>query len=142
MRTPEARELLLAPSKLGPTRGNRFPLGDETQMIARLARSGGQFWYARGASVRHFVRRDYTSLDYMLTRAERHGRGHVILQVQGGGDWRARGGWFIASAVQAAKQALEAARLDRSRPDAHVFERLYRYHWNLGAMRGALLGPY
>lgn len=142
MRTPTARELLLAPSKLGPTRGHRFPLGDETQMIARLARSGGQFWYARGASVRHFVRRDYTSLNYMLTRAERHGRGHVILDVQRGGNWRARARWLISSAIQAAKQALEAALLDRSRPDARVFERLYRYHWNLGAIRGALLGPY
>lgn len=142
VRTPQAREMLLAPSKLGPTRGNRFPLGDETQMITGLAQAGGRFWYARGAQVRHLVRRHYTSLDYMLTRAERHGRGHVILNVQGGGDWRGRGGWLFSSAAHAAKQALEAAFLDRSRPDARVFERLYRYHWNLGAIRGAVLGPY
>ncbi len=142
VRTPQARALLLAPSKLGPTRGNRFPLGDETQLIQQLAREGGKFWYVRGASVRHLVRAHYTTLDYMLTRAERHGRGHVILAVKGGGDWLGRAGWLVSSAARATKSGLTLSGLDRTRPDAQVFGRLYRHHWNLGAMRGALFGPY
>lgn len=142
VRTPEARDMLLAPSLLGPTRGNRFPLGDETQLILQLARKGGKFWYARAASVRHLVRAPYTTLDYMLTRAERHGRGHVILSCKDASDWRGRAGWLVSSAARAAKLGLEAKSLDRSRPNALVFERLYRFHWHIGAMRGAVLGPY
>lgn len=142
VRTPEARAMLLAPSKLGPTRGNRFPLGDETQLIMQLAQQGAQFWYVRAASVRHLVRAHYTSLEYMLARAERHGRGHAILTSKGGGDWLGRGRWLISSSARAAVQRLRASGLDRSRPDAAVFARLYQYHWHIGAVRGALLGPY
>lgn len=142
MRTQSARSVLLAPSQLGPTRGSSFPLGDETHLIRQVRRQGGGFWYVRAAAVGHLVRRDYTTLDYMLKRAQRHGRGNAILSVRGAGDVVSRAGKAALCGARAVKLSLTAGGLDRSRPDPGVFAHLYHLNWNVGALKGALLGPF
>lgn len=142
MRTASARSVLLAPSHLGPTRGSSFPLGDETYLIRQVREQGGGFWYVQAASVGHLVRRDYTTLEYMLKRAQRHGRGNAILSARGAGDLASRASKAALCGARALKLHLTAGGLDRSQPDARTFAHLYHLNWNIGALKGALLGPF
>lgn len=142
MRANAARYALEKAPAIGPTRGSTFPLGDETTMIRDVGERFGGFWYVRGAGVEHLVRRDYTTLDYMLKRAQRHGRGVAILEARHAWNLPARASRLLESAVRAAKLRLETAKLDTSRPDAEVFRRLYFYNWNIGAAKGAWGGPF
>jgi len=140
MRTAIARELLLRPTALGPTRSDNFPMGEDTAIIKAAAQAGA--WYVRAAGVRHLVRRRYTTLAYMLQRAQRHGRGAVLREARGRWDWRTRLARSLDSGARALKLRLETANLDRATPNAETFRRLYLLHWNLGALKGALWGPY
>lgn len=142
LRTPHARAVLLQPSQLGPTRGSSFPLGDETALIRQVRQRGGGFWYVREAAVQHLVRRNYTTLDYMLQRAQRHGRGMAVLGARGAHDLPARLWRMLDSGARAAKLSLTTGGLDRTRPDPDTFRRLYYLNWNIGAVKGALLGPF
>jgi hypothetical protein len=142
MRTDAARAVLLERSKLGPTRGSSFPLGDETQLIQKIRARGGAFWYVREAGVGHLVRQPYTTLEYMLKRAQRHGRGMVILEAKGAHDLGLRLGKAAVCGARALKLSVTTAGLDRTRPDPATFRALYNLNWNWGAVKGAVLGPY
>ena len=135
------------PSVLGPTfvqKGRRrvFPMGDESEMIAALERAGAAAYFAPGARVQHMVRRFQTELDFMLQRAQNHGRGVALRAIQHPRNWRKRTQIAASSLLHALWMWPSAVLVSRSSPAAAVFDRLHGFSWHIGRAKGALFGPF
>jgi GT2 family glycosyltransferase len=63
---------------IGPQRDN-YPMGEETDLLARLRGAGERVIYLPSASVRHIVREDQIDPQWILGRAYRFGRGQARL---------------------------------------------------------------
>lgn len=147
LRRDAAERALSQPSVLGPTarvvRGKRvFALGDESEMIASLEREGCQAVFLPQAQVKHLVRGFQTELDFMLQRAQNHGRGVAVRHVQN----RTRRGVRARTAADSALRAVwlwpRVMLSSRSTPSRRAFDRLYGLNWHLGRAKGAMTGPF
>jgi glucosyl-dolichyl phosphate glucuronosyltransferase len=147
LRRSEALRSLKGPFVLGPSsvlrKGKRvFPLGDESEMIARLEREGARSMFVPQARVSHMVRDFQTDLGFMLQRAQNHGRGAAIRALQASHARLARTRMATNSLLRAAWIWPGLLLAGRSRPDARLFARLYGFNWHLGRTKGALFGPF
>ena len=147
LRHGEALRSLKVPFLLGPSlvvrKGKRvFPLGDESEMIARLEREGAKSMFVPEARVSHMVRDFQTDLGFMLQRAQNHGRGVAIRALQASRSGPARARCAADSLLRAAWIWPRLVLGGRSRPGARVFGRLYGFNWHLGRAKGALFGPF
>lgn len=147
LRHGEALRSLKGPFVLGPSsvvrKGKRvFPLGDESEMIARLEREGAKSMFVPEARVSHMVRDFQTDLGFMLQRAQNHGRGVAIRALKASRGWRVRARMAADSLLRAAWIWPRLVLGGRSKPDARVFGRLYGFNWHLGRAKGALFGPF
>jgi len=147
LRHGETLRSLKGPFVLGPSsvvrKGKRvFPLGDESEMIAKLEREGAKSMFVPEARVSHMVRDFQTDLGFMLQRAQNHGRGVAIRALQATRDGAARVRMAADSLLRAAWIWPRLLLAGRSRPDARVFGRLYGVNWHLGRAKGALFGPF
>ncbi len=147
LRRGEALRSLKAPFMLGPSlvvrKGKRvFPLGDESEMIARLEREGAKSMFVPEARVSHMVRDFQTDLDFMLQRAQNHGRGVAIRALQASRGWPGRARMAADSLLRAAWIWPRLLLGGQSKPDARVFGLLYGFNWHLGRAKGALFGPF
>lgn len=131
---------------LGPTfqskKAASFAMGEDTQIMELLAGRGVQARFLPQAEVRHLVRAFQTDLDFMLARAERHGRGVAIRWIE-----QANRSWLRRARVayeqwRAWRQQLAADPAEPGAPSAEAFERLWNARWALGAARGAAFGPF
>jgi glycosyltransferase involved in cell wall biosynthesis len=123
---------------IGPTftRQRNYAMGQDTIIIEALVRRGVAARFAPKASVKHMVRAQQTELDFMLARAERHGRGLAkrwIAASQGGLLRRMR---FIA---EHAPWTVTLAS-PRDVPSRESFNALWRARWARGAVSEALFG--
>lgn len=141
-RTPVAAAMIKLMQGIGPDQTSTFALGDETIAIEAATANGEKAWFVKAASVRHQVRQRYTTLDYMLKRAQRKGRGDAISRFKGAGDVAGRAGVLAASSVRLASQFLKQAGRSRAQPDPELFTTLFRLNWHIGALRGAIKGPF
>jgi hypothetical protein len=128
---------------LGPPSAGRngrgLGMGEDTMIMELLVRRGLEAQYVRGARVKHMVRAFQTELDYMLRRAERHGRGTTIRLVeakQRSLPRRAR------SLVEEGIRGYLWSRHRHQSPSPEAFNALWEAHWSRGAAIGAALGPY
>lgn len=65
---------------IGPASSNKdYPMGSETEFCLRVeAEIKCRSWFTRSTSVDHIIRKEQVSRQYILTRAERHGRGYAL----------------------------------------------------------------
>jgi hypothetical protein len=135
---------------LGPTfasrRAKSFPMGEDTQIMELLQARGAGAIYVSGAAVQHQVRGFQTELDFMLARAERHGRGFAIRNVEQAGRGFPR---KLARRVRTAlahfmrrRKYADPSSANAQAPSPEAFERLWTAHWEEGAWRGAAFGPF
>lgn len=127
---------------LGPTfvsgKAKSFAMGEDTEIMALVMRASASATYVRAAAVNHLVRGFQTELGFMLSRAERHGRGTAIRLVEEKG----------RSPTRRAKIALEqairslAVKGAGGPPSPAAFHAQWLARWHTGAVRGALFGPY
>jgi L-malate glycosyltransferase len=61
-------------TSIGPN-GSNYAMGSETELILRLHRQGHRAWHAKGAVVEHFIREEQLTVEWVLRRAIRFGRG-------------------------------------------------------------------
>jgi hypothetical protein len=141
-RTPVAIEAIGYMQGLGPDQSATFALGDESVAIERVVANGAQAWFVPQAPVLHQLRHRYTTLPYMLGRAQRKGRGVAALSVKGAGDWRGRMGFLLGSLARGASQYVRQLGRSRQAPERALFVNLYQMNWHIGAVRGALKGPF
>jgi GT2 family glycosyltransferase len=141
-RTPVAIEAIGYMQGLGPDQSATFALGDESVAIEKVVANGAQAWFVPQAPVLHQLRHRYTTLPYMLGRAQRKGRGVAALSVKGAGDWRGRMGFLMSSAARGASQYVRQLGRSRQAPERALFVNLYQLNWHIGAIRGALKGPF
>ncbi len=127
---------------LGPDQSTTFTLGDETFAIERIVAEGARAWFVDTAPVRHQIRHRYTTLPYMLGRAERQGRGTVALRTRGPWDLKRRLGFLLDSSARAASLYFRQRGQRRDVPDQALFTNLFVLHFHIGAIRGALRGPF
>lgn len=66
-------------ASLGPS--DDLPMGDETEFLIRMRKSGHKLWWVATAVVHHIVREDQVSKNWMLKRVIRYGRGHYRQEV-------------------------------------------------------------
>lgn len=129
-------------ASLGPTFASKsaksFPMGEDTQIMQLLQAQGVRAHYVRAAVVQHLVRRNQTELDFMLQRAERHGRGFAIRSVEQAGFGPARRVRLALKGLRGAMAGQSTGALEHLKPDAETFERLWQARWSVGAWRGAL----
>jgi glucosyl-dolichyl phosphate glucuronosyltransferase len=127
---------------LGPTfvrgRAESFAMGEDTEIMALLARRGADARYVRAAAVSHLVRGFQTELSFMLARAQRHGRGTAIRLVEEKGRSLARRARLALRQIGRGAEAGAAG----APPSPETFASLWDSHWARGALRGALFGPY
>jgi hypothetical protein len=127
---------------LGPTfaggKATTFAMGEDSEIMALILRRGSQARYTRAAAVSHLVRGFQTELDFMLSRAERHGRGTAIRLVEEKGRSPAR---RLKLAFDQFWRAGTSRDADAS-PSPEAFADLWRAGWARGAVKGALFGPY
>lgn len=147
LRQAEAVKALKGPFVLGPSSATKngkrtFPLGDESEMIARLERGGARSMFVPEAHVFHMVRDFQTDLGFMLQRAQNHGRGVAIRTLQASRARRARAAMATHSLARMAWIWPRVAFADRTRPDAGVFKGLYGLNWHAGRAKGAVFGPF
>jgi hypothetical protein len=68
---------------LGPDSSNdSYPMGSEWEFTRRLYRSGHRGWFEQGARVRHMVRPEQLTEDWMIARAYRNGLGTGLMASQ------------------------------------------------------------
>lgn len=126
---------------LGPTfeskRARSFAMGEDTQLMRLLQEKGVAAAYVSEASVGHMVRANQTELDFMLDRAERHGRGFAIRAIRAGKIPSLRAlRLIIVQFVRAALMSRGAAR-HKANPSAEGFRRLWGANWAKGVWREA-----
>jgi glycosyltransferase involved in cell wall biosynthesis len=64
---------------LGPNKSDpNYPIGGETDLFHRVARTGGKAWFAEEPRVQHIVRRNQLKRSYWAKRAYQHGRGTAL----------------------------------------------------------------
>lgn len=134
--------MTLGPSRAGHKGRRIFPLGDESEMIARLERAGVKSFFVPEARVGHMVRGFQTDLEFMLQRAQNHGRGVALRAIGGASDLIGRSRIASSSALRAAWILSRAWRVSRSVPDRRGFNTLYGLNWHTGRLKGALTGPF
>ncbi len=61
--------------QVGPDGSPGYAMGSETEFNMRLERAGYKAWFAESAIVHHMIRPEQMSVEWMLGRAYRHGRG-------------------------------------------------------------------
>jgi hypothetical protein len=132
------------PDWIGPTfeagKAKSFPLCDDTAIMMAASSKG---LIARGvaaARVSHLVRGFQTELQFMLERAQRHGRGWAIHYLSAEGPTLKRRLGVVAKSVTGG--GLTPPKPDVAAPDADRFEKLWRANWLHGAAIGAALGPF
>lgn len=122
---------------VGPTfaagKARTFAMGEDSLMVARVAKRGAGAMYVRDARVKHLVRRFQTELPFMLDRAERHGRGAAIRYLSAKPTLGRRASFFMEYAPRAGSPSGEAV---PATPES--FERLWRARWALGAVKATL----
>jgi glycosyltransferase involved in cell wall biosynthesis len=59
---------------IGPRRGS-YPMGSETELTRRLTREGIRAWHVRDAVVEHAIQPGQMTIEWVLARAVRYGRG-------------------------------------------------------------------
>jgi hypothetical protein len=142
LRREHVAKLYEVPPRLGPVFGGAsartFAMGEDNAIMALLAESGVQGWGVADAEVGHLVRNFQTHLDFMLVRAERHGRGWAVRHLEGRGPVSARGAWIAALGGAAALARLANPQQASDRPDPNRFGRLWRQRWRMGAAREVL----
>ena len=122
---------------VGPGKGD-YAMGSETEFARRVARVGFRSWHSPAPQVAHHVRARQLTLDYVLDKARRFGRGQyrqdrpgIFAELAGAPRWMWRrylsalGGWWLA-------------RLRRN-ADAAVLARWDRAYWS-GYLREAWRG--
>jgi glycosyltransferase involved in cell wall biosynthesis len=65
-------------TSIGP-RGSSYPMGSETELLLRLGRQGHLAWHVPSAVVEHFIRQEQLTMQWVLRRAIRFGRGQYRL---------------------------------------------------------------
>ena len=68
---------------VGPS-GRAYPMGNETDLLMRLARNGVRSWFVPGAKVHHFIRKEQLELGWIFRRAINFGRGQCLKVVKAG----------------------------------------------------------
>lgn len=130
-------------SGLGPTfaegKSRTYPMGEDTMVMELLTRRGAAARYVRGAAVKHLVRTFQTDLDFMLRRAQRHGRGAAIRLAQRGQRPLMRRFKLLASQLP---RIFHRPGLAAQPPSPERFNALWDAHWSRGACIGAAFGPY
>jgi GT2 family glycosyltransferase len=119
--------------------GQHGLMGEDTDLVQRLAAAGRRVGFAPTAVVRHIIRGDQTSLLWMQRRFMRHGRTMFLLEEAATGRklgyaryfprWRIR-----AAASSGLRLLVSALRRDRG----GVFEHLTAMAYHVGAMQQAL----
>ena len=147
MRQAEAMKALSRSDALGPTftlKGGKrvFPLGDESEMIARLERAGAVSVFTPDARVGHMVRAFQTELPFMLQRAQNHGRGVAIRTLGETHPVLHRAAMAISSALRVPWLYVRSLGKSRGVPERATFNNLYGLNWHLGRLKGALFGPF
>lgn len=137
-----AEAIALGPSPAGQNGRRTFPLGDESEMIARLERAGVKSFFVPEARVGHMVRGFQTELGFMLQRAQNHGRGVALRSIGGASDLMGRGRIACSSGLTAAWILSRAWSVSRKVPDRQGFNTLYGLNWHTGRLKGALTGPF
>jgi len=66
---------------VGP-KGERYAMGQDTAFTVRLAKAGYQAWHCKDAVVHHIIHAEQMTLDWVLRRATRHGRGEYRLEAK------------------------------------------------------------
>jgi glucosyl-dolichyl phosphate glucuronosyltransferase len=122
---------------VGPTfaagKARTFAMGEDSLIVAHVAKRGAGAVYVREACVKHLVRRFQTELPFMLDRAERHGRGAALRYLTAKPTFGRRATFFMEYAPRAGAPSGEGA---AAIPE--TFERLWRARWALGAVKATL----
>lgn len=145
MRREAAVDSVGAPTSLGPDRAGGavvVPMGEDTLYMLRTEARGLKAWFVREAAVRHCVRRFQTELGFILSRARRHGRGAAILQAGRAANLTTRLRLLLQSGSRAAALRARVGGVLPAAPDAAALDLLWNYNWHLGAIAGALYGPF
>ena len=147
LRHGQAIMSLKEPLVLGPSsslkNGKRvFPLGDESEMIARLERAGAKSMFVPEACVSHMVRDFQTDLAFMLQRAQNHGRGVAIRSLPDSKPLLPRASMALDSLIRIAWIWPRVVLADRNQPATRTFNSLYGLNWHAGRAKGAVFGPF
>ncbi|MGC1587680.1 MAG: glycosyltransferase [Rhodomicrobium sp.] len=140
IRSTEIGVLDEIPANLGPAfdRPTNYAMGVDSAIVQALVCRGARPMFVPEASVQHCVRGYQTDLNYLLARAERHGRGIALRRIALSNHPRlTRSRIFAENALSYAKARLS----EPQKPAASErdFDRLWAVHWPLGAMKGALM---
>jgi GT2 family glycosyltransferase len=121
---------------IGPNGGDPFyPMGSETEFCVRAATLGFRSWFTRGPIVSHIVRENQMQPDFWFSRAYRHGRGFVQLQMEAGAiDAKRRRSmvrrlatWLRVFTEQSGRRASALSPSPLMR-----FNAAWNYHWRRG----------
>jgi len=125
-------------NSIGP-RGNKYPMGSETEFVLRLSRQGHQCWHAVRAVVEHFIRSEQLRKEWVFRRAIRFGRG--MFRLYGTSEFK-RYGWF----------GIAVSRVFRYMPVQLVFmlkgwvtcsdQVCFRAHWFFNYFKGEVIEAY
>jgi glycosyltransferase involved in cell wall biosynthesis len=128
---------------LGPTfaqgKSSTAPMTDDSMLMDQLVRRRIKASYVRGATVAHLVREFQTDLEFMLKRAERHGRGTAIRLVE---EKQRSLGRRLAILLRNAPRVFYLPGLAGGPPTPERFADMWEAHWSRGAVKGAALGPF
>jgi glycosyltransferase involved in cell wall biosynthesis len=128
------------PANLGPAfdRSNNYAMGLDSAIMQVLIHRGARPIFVPEASVQHCVRAYQTDLNYLLARAERHGRGIALRRVAlAKHSCLTRFRILLEGALSYSKARFSVPA--KPVPAGKDFDRLWDVHWPIGAMKGALM---
>jgi glycosyltransferase involved in cell wall biosynthesis len=127
--TPDRRfDINMGPGAARPS------MGEEIELVGRLARGGHKIWWIAGARVEHIVRPEQLTKRWVLRRAVQFGRGRYWLDIEFRQPVPRVAGmprWLLRRAIEQLGRA--AAAWIRHNEQGFLVER-----WNLGYSRGVL----
>jgi glycosyltransferase involved in cell wall biosynthesis len=128
------------PDNLGPTfRHERsYAMGEDTAMVECVIKSGAVPCFVPHASVEHLVRAYQTELNFMLERAQRHGKGVSLRRISASRRPSLTRLRVLVESMGAYVRARLAAPRTRI-PREDIFDRLWNVHWPVGAIKGVFL---
>ncbi len=126
---------------IGPDGSDTYPMGSETEFIARMYKSGFKLWYSKRPVVYHIIRPYQMDKAWSLSRAVRFGRGKYLIwanQCLNSPVWQRMPRYIIRQIITCTQISIQCIRLNiakRRGDENKIFQEQWWLNYYLGKYR-------